>query len=208
MTIHDKDSLERGRKLFAGECKFLLGAVKVDDLPTYNMPEIAFAGRSNVGKSSLVNAVLGQKIARTSATPGHTRQLNFFMVRKELIVVDLPGYGYAKAAKKEVAGWNYLIYDYLRGRPGLSRVFMLVDSRHGLKDSDNDVMNVLDDAAMSYQIVLTKSDKVKKKNIDDIFESINKIAGEHTALHPEVLVTSSRENEGIDVLRAEIAAML
>ena len=154
--------LEAGRLLFAKECRFVAGAADMATLPTDALPEVAFAGRSNVGKSSLVNALTGRKtLARTSDTPGRTQQLNFFELGERLMLVDLPGYGYAEAPKHLVKQWTRLIQDYLRGRPGLRRVLMLVDGRHGLKDTDRELMDMLDKAAVNYKLVLTKADKVK-----------------------------------------------
>ena len=155
--------LEDGRKLFAGDCTFLLGAAALSQVPESGLPEIAFAGRSNVGKSSLVNALTGRKtLARISDTPGRTQQLNFFDIGQRFILADLPGYGYARAPKRDVDAWTDLVKAYLMGRPQLRRVCMLVDSRHGLKTNDLEVMKDLDEAAVSYQIIMTKADKVKE----------------------------------------------
>lgn len=195
--------------LFRQSCDFKVGAASIDQIPpNMRLPEVAFVGRSNVGKSSLLNALTGQNsLARTSKTPGCTRQINFFSLADHLMLVDLPGYGYAKASKKEVKGWNQMILDYLTGRPNLSRVFVLVDSRHGIKPGDRDIMSILDDFAVSYQIILTKTDKQKQSEIEKIVETIRQLELEHTALHPEVLVSSAREKTGIGELRNVITQL-
>ena len=166
-------------KLFRRPCTFLKGVVRVADLPGDTLPEVAFAGRSNVGKSSLLNALVGQKaLARTSNTPGRTREVNYFLLDERLYLVDLPGYGYARASKKEVAGWNRLIQDYLKGRASLRRVFLLIDARHGLKSSDKPTLALMDQAAVSYQVVLTKADKVKASELEKNHTSCVKRARE------------------------------
>ncbi len=205
--------LEKGRLLFREKCEFLLGAASLSQLPEPDALEIAFAGRSNVGKSSLLNALTGRNsLARTSNTPGRTQQLNFFFLgeRKEkgLYVVDLPGYGYAKVSKKLVKEWVKLMRDYLRGRPNLRRVFVLVDGRHGLKDSDRELMSMLDETAVSYQIVLTKSDKVKMAEQEKLIAKTEKAISKNVAAHPKVLITSSMKGYGLDELRGVIAEML
>ncbi len=156
------EAIEAGRKLFARECRFVMGVAQLDGLPEITAPEVAFAGRSNVGKSSLVNALTGRRtLARTSHTPGRTREINFFLLGERLMLVDLPGYGYARASKTSIRDWTALVRGYLKGRPNLRRVCLLVDARHGFKDSDRAVMAALDEAAVSYQIVLTKIDKTR-----------------------------------------------
>jgi len=196
------------RKLFAGEAKFVWGAQRIDQLPPQKLPEIAFAGRSNVGKSSLLNAVLGRRsLARVSNTPGRTRELNYFAVGDILYVVDMPGYGYAKAPKSLVAGWTQLIHDYLRGRPQLKRVMLLIDSRHGLKASDREIMTMLDKAAVSYQAVLTKADKPKSGDLAQVLRETEGELKKHPAAHPVVLATSAVEGLGIEELRAAIAEL-
>jgi GTP-binding protein len=182
----------------------------LDVLPPADRPEIAFAGRSNVGKSSLINAVVRQKaLARTSNTPGRTQELNFFAVEGvSCFLVDMPGYGYAEAPKEKVAAWTRLVDDYLRGRPTLKRVFMLVDARHGLKAADKPVMKMLDEAAVSYQIVLTKADKIPETTLRAVIAATVAATGSHPAAHPVIHATSSVGGHGIDLLRAEIAALL
>ncbi len=198
--------LEAGRVLFAGACDFMLGVVKAEGLPRTQLPEIAFCGRSNVGKSSLVNALTGRKtLARTSNTPGRTQELNFFNLGDALILVDLPGYGFAKAPKAQVVGWTRLILDYLKGRRELTRAMLLIDARHGLKDKDRDVMKTLDAAAVTYQIVLTKADKVKAADLARIAGEVRAEAATHVAAFPEIVVTSSETGDGIAELRAVLA---
>jgi len=200
--------LEAGRLLFAKECRFVAGAADMATLPTDALPEVAFAGRSNVGKSSLVNALTGRKtLARTSDTPGRTQQLNFFELGERLMLVDLPGYGYAEAPKHLVKQWTRLIQDYLRGRPGLRRVLMLVDGRHGLKDTDRELMDMLDKAAVNYQLVLTKADKVKSADLAKVLSQSTAAIARRPAAHPEILVTSAREGQGVPELRAALAAL-
>lgn len=202
------DQLEVGRKMFAGECVFMLGAAGLNQIPDTVLPEIAFAGRSNVGKSSLVNALTGRKtLARTSHTPGRTQQVNFFNLADKMIVADLPGYGYAKAPKDQVAKWTRLVNAYLRGRQQLRRVLVLIDARHGMKDVDRDVMKMLDVAAVSYQVVLTKIDKVKAGPLDKLLDQTHAELARHVAAHPIIRCTSSAKKIGIEELRAELAAL-
>lgn len=203
------EELERGRLLFAGEVEFLLGVVALKHLPEDFPVEIAFAGRSNVGKSSLLNALTNRKdIARTSNTPGRTRELNYFLVGKKLAMVDMPGYGYAKAQKTLVAKWQSLVRSYLRGRPSLRRVFVLIDARHGIKQTDLKTLDLLDETAVSYQIVLTKIDKIRTHEQEEVIERTLADIKKRPAAHPEIHVTSSVKGGGIAELRAEIAAML
>ncbi len=202
------ETIETGRHLFAQDCAFLGAAVETARLPETDLPEIAFAGRSNVGKSSLVNALTGRKtLARTSHTPGRTRQLNFFDLGGRLILVDLPGYGYARAAKTDIRRWSALTRRYLRGRPGLRRICLLVDARHGTKDSDRDVMAALDQAAVSYQVVLTKADKVKPQALAAVLRAVEQELAAHPAAHPACPLTSARTGLGIAELRAALAAL-
>lgn len=205
---HDDEALEKGRLLFAQQCDFVIGAANMDQVPETTLPEIAFAGRSNVGKSSLINALTGRKtLARTSNTPGRTRQVNFFDLGNRLMLADLPGYGYAKAPKTEIRQWTGLINDYLRGRAGLRRACLLIDARHGLKSTDREVMKALDTAAVIYQIVLTKCDKLKaaalKERIAGVLEELSK----HPAAHPDIIATSARKGGGIPELRATLAEL-
>ncbi len=202
------EALEEGAKLFAGRCSFLVSAARESQLPELGLPEIAFAGRSNVGKSSLVNALTGRKtLARTSNTPGRTRLVNFFDLAGRLILVDLPGYGYARASKSEIREWTGLTRRYLRGRASLRRVCLLIDSRHGLKDNDRDVMKALDEAAVSYQIVLTKVDKTKPGALETLRAATLKELARHAAAHPECPATSAAKGTGIPELRAALAKL-
>ena len=202
------EDIEAGRLLFAQSCSFIAAAAEAQGLPATNLPEVAFAGRSNVGKSSLINALTGRKtLARTSHTPGRTRQINFFDLSGRLILTDLPGYGYARAAKSEVKRWSALIEQYLKGRAQLRRVLLLIDSRHGAKDIDRRVMSELDEAAVSYQIVLTKADKPKPEALEATRTAIAGEAAGHPAAHPEIAVTSASSGAGIAELRAGIAAL-
>ena len=203
---HDAASLERGRWLFAQEAVFISGAADYDGVPVTRVPEIAFVGRSNVGKSSLINSLTGRRtLARTSNTPGRTQQINFFQILDALMLADLPGYGYAKASKTEIERWTTMIFDYLRGRAPLRRVCLLIDARHGLKDSDIGVMKDLDTAAVSYQILLTKCDKVKAEAMDSLMADTKAQIAKHVAAHPVIVQTSSVKGQGIEFLRAELA---
>ena len=200
--------IEAGRLLFAQPCSFLGSAAEIDQLPQGGLPEVAFAGRSNVGKSSLVNALTGRKtLARTSQTPGRTRLLNFFDLGGRLILVDLPGYGYARASKQEIEAWTSLTRDYLRGRAQLRRLCLLVDARHGLKETDHATMATLDEAAVSYQLVLTKADKARAAALEEVRGEILQEARQHPASHPQQPVTSALDKQGIAALRAELAAL-
>jgi GTP-binding protein len=204
----DPLDLEAGRVLFAQECRFLAGVAQESQLPDLGLPEVAFAGRSNVGKSSLVNALTGRRtLARTSNTPGRTQQLNFFDLGGRLTLVDLPGYGFARASKSSIRQWTGLVRRYLRGRRELVRVCLLIDARHGIKDSDREVMAVLDEAAVSYQIVLTKIDKVTAGARNSTVQAVSVEAARHPAAHPQVAGTSAIEKDGIAELRAALAAL-
>jgi GTP-binding protein len=200
--------IARGEALFKGGCSFVKGVVKIDGLPTDGKPEIAFAGRSNVGKSSLINALTGRtSLARVSVTPGRTRELNFFTLGKDnaLYLVDMPGYGYAKASKAAVKGWTRLIGEYLKGRRELKRVFLLIDARHGIKPNDRETMTLLDEAAVSYQAVLTKADKPKASELEAVTAKVRAELAKRPAAFPQVIVTSARMGEGIKELRAAAA---
>lgn len=187
--------------MFLGPCDFFWGAADSGQLPAIGMPEVAFAGRSNVGKSSLINALTNRKaLARTSKTPGRTQQLNFFNLGDRLTVVDMPGYGFAKVSKTQKAEWDALIGDYLKGRPSLRCVLLLIDSRHGLKDVDRDIMTMLDAAAVSYRIVLTKSDKAD--DLEKMSIAIKEELKKHTAAYPEIITTSAEKKTGIAELQA------
>lgn len=200
------EALEWGNWLFSQECEFLRGAASLNDLPEFGQPEVSFAGRSNVGKSSLINALTGRAtLARTSNTPGRTQQLNFFSLGKRLVLVDMPGYGYAKASKSAIKQWNALLQLYLKGRPTLSRVYVLIDARHGLKENDLEMMRMLDVAAVSYRLVLTKADKVSPTPLRALQQDIEEKLKIHPAAFPKISLTSTVAKMGIAELRAEIA---
>jgi GTP-binding protein len=204
--VLDAEEVEAGRKLFARECRFVAGAAEEAALPPESLPEIAFVGRSNVGKSSLVNALTGRRmLARISNTPGRTRQLNFFALDDRLMLVDLPGYGYAEASKTAIKGWTRLMQNYLRGRSSLRRVCLLIDSRHGIKDPDRALMGLCDAAGLSYQTVLTKIDKLGPESRVAAGVSVAAELARHTAAHPEIHLTSAEKRLGIAALRATLA---
>jgi GTP-binding protein len=200
------EALEQARILFAHPVAFMMGAVKMEGLPDPDLPEVAFAGRSNVGKSSLINALVGQKhLARASNEPGRTREVNFFVLDEVLRLVDLPGYGFARAGKQIKSDFQNLGRAYLRGRPNLKRVYLLIDARHGLKKVDAEALDALDLAAVSYQIVLTKADKMKPHEVDKVVEQTLKAISKRPAAFPRVVATSSEKGAGLPLLRAEIA---
>jgi len=221
--------LKRGEALFKGPCTFVKGVTGVADLPRDGRAEVAFAGRSNVGKSSLINALTGRtSLARVSVTPGRTRELNFFVLGPSpllgedgkpkagregdkrdgaLYLVDMPGYGYAQASKAQVKGWTRLIANYLKGRRELKRVFLLIDARHGIKPNDEETMKLLDEAAVSYQLVLTKADKPKAAELETIQAKVASDLAKHPAAYPQILVSSARTGTGVKELRAAIAAL-
>jgi GTP-binding protein len=203
----DEETLEAARILFAHETRFLMGAVAIDGLPAADLPEVAFAGRSNVGKSSLINAVTGRThLARASTAPGRTREINFFLVDERIRLVDLPGYGFAKVSRDAARKFQNLGRSYLRGRPNLKRAYLLIDARHGLKDVDKEALDAFDTAAVSYQIVLTKSDKLRPAEVAEMTAKTQAAIAKRPAAFPRVLATSSEKGLGIPELRAEIAA--
>ena len=206
--VFDEEAIEAARVLFARQCLFLMGAAKIDGLPPADLPEVAFAGRSNVGKSSLINGLVGQhKLARASNEPGRTREVNFFVLDERLRLVDLPGYGWARASKTTAADFQNLGRAYLRGRPNLKRVYLLIDARHGLKAVDTEALDALDLAAVSYQIVLTKADKLKPAEVEAVTERTLKAIAKRPAAFPRVQATSAAKGTGLPELRAEIAAV-
>jgi GTP-binding protein len=203
----EEDLAERARKLFAGPIEFLKSAPGLQFLPDPTVPEIAFAGRSNVGKSSLLNALTNRKsLARTSNTPGRTQELNYFEVGEPTVLrlVDMPGYGFAEAPRDMVKRWRFLVNDYLRGRAVLKRALVLIDSRHGIKPVDLDIIKMLDDAAVNYQLVLTKSDKVKPTELAKTLEATGEEARKHPAAHPQIFTTSSETGSGMAELRTAV----
>lgn len=206
--VFDADALEAARKLFARETRFLMGAAAIGGLPAPDLPEVAFAGRSNVGKSSLINAVTGRKeLARASNEPGRTREVNFFVLDEDkLRLVDLPGYGFAKVSRDTARKFQNLGRSYLRGRPNLKRAYLLIDARHGLKAVDGEALDAFDLAAVSYQIVLTKADKIKPAEVAKVVDATLKAIAKRPAAFPRVLATSSETGQGIAELRAEIVA--
>jgi GTP-binding protein len=208
--ILSADEIEKGRRLFTRAWTFSRGTPDLDHLPPDDRPEIAFAGRSNVGKSSLINALVGQlRLARASNTPGRTQELNFFTEpNDELYLVDMPGYGFAEAPKEKVAAWNKVLRTYLAGRRTLLRVFLLVDARHGLKPVDDEIMALLDGAAVSYQAVLTKADKISKTDLDKVLSKTQTALSKHPAAFPHVILTSSEKVLGLEDLRATIARLI
>lgn len=202
----DPDAIEAGRKLFAGSCEFAAGAATRTAVPIATLPEIAFVGRSNVGKSSLVNALTGRRtLARISRSPGRTQQLNFFNLAGRLMLVDLPGYGFARVGKAKLHDWQLLARDYLRGRPTLRRTLVLIDARHGVKPSDQEIFKTLTEAAVSFQAVLTKSDLVKPAELTRMIAAVAAAVAHYTAAHPDVPATSAETGAGIAELRAALA---
>ncbi|MDQ2092365.1 ribosome biogenesis GTP-binding protein YihA/YsxC [Marimonas arenosa] len=205
----DDAAREAGRRLFAGGAEFLKGVVAMSGLPPADRIEICFAGRSNVGKSSLINALTGRKgLARASNTPGRTQEINFFTVGPEHYLVDLPGYGYANAPLAKVEKWQRLLKQYLSGRPSLRRAFVLIDARHGIKPVDEEIMALLDSAAVTFQGVLTKADKVKAQDRDRVLAQVREKLSTHPAAFPELVLTSSEKGDGIETLRAIIAGLV
>ena len=206
--VPDEASREAGRKLFAGGAEFLKGVVAMDGLPPADRAEVCFAGRSNVGKSSLINALTGRKaLARTSSTPGRTQEINYFTLGEAHYLVDLPGYGFAQAPVQVVATWQRLLKAYLAGRATLRRAFVLIDSRHGVKPVDEEIMALLDTAAVPFQTVLTKADKVKASDRETMLDQVRGRLRDHPAAFPEMILTSSEKGDGIDILRSTIAGL-
>jgi GTP-binding protein len=204
----DQISAEKGRKLFAGESLFVKGVVAMSGLPDADRMEVCFAGRSNVGKSSLINALTGTKgLARASNTPGRTQEINFFTQGPDLYLVDLPGYGYANAPLAVVEKWQKLLKRYLSGRQTLRRAFVLIDSRHGVKDVDEEIMSLLDSSAVTFQCVMTKADKVKAKDREKVIEQVRTALARHPAAYPEIVLTSSEKGDGIATLRSIITGL-
>ena len=204
----DAAAEEAGRLLFAQECDFVAGAATDAAMPADSLPEIAFAGRSNVGKSSLLNALTGRSaLARVSHTPGRTQQLNFFVLGRRLMLVDLPGYGFAQASKQQMARWTQLTRRYLKSRAALRRVLLLIDARHGIKEADRPVMDLLDEAAVSFQIVLTKTDKLPPSQLAARLDGVARELARHVAAHPAIHLTSAHEGSGVAALRASLAAL-
>ena len=200
--------LDAARKLFAGSCEFVWGTGDISSLPPQSLPEIAFVGRSNAGKSSLINALTSRKsLARVSHTPGRTREINFFKLGERLMLADLPGYGYAKASKTMTAEWQKLIFSYLRGRASLRRVSLLIDARRGILDLDREVMDLLDEAAVSFAVVLTKIDKLSPEIVADCVTAADNEARKHTAAFPQISATSAFRGMGLDPLKVQLAAL-
>ena len=205
----DEVTFELGRKLFAGQTDFLKGVVAMSGLPPADRTEVCFAGRSNVGKSTLINALTGRKgLARASNTPGRTQEINYFTLSESHYLVDLPGYGYANAPLPVVEKWQKLLKSYLAGRQTLRRAFVLVDARHGIKAVDEEIMSLLDSAAVTFQCVLTKTDKVKPKDLDKVLAQVRSKLAPHPAAFPELILTSSEKGDGIPTLRSTIATLV
>ena len=204
--IRDDAEAELGRKLFSGPVNFLKGVVAMDGLPEANRVEVCFAGRSNVGKSSLINAITNRKgLARASNTPGRTQEINFFELGDKRYLVDLPGYGFANAPVAVVEKWQRLLKSYLSGRPNLRRAFVLIDSRHGIKPVDEEIMQLMNRSALTFQVILTKIDKIKQPEQDKVLLQVRTKLAKHPAAFPELIITSSEKGEGIATLRAVIA---
>lgn len=196
-------------KIFTAPPEFMLSVAHLEQLPEDNLPEVAFAGRSNVGKSSLINALFNRKdVAKTSATPGRTQQLNYFCVAEKLYLVDLPGYGYAKAPTSEVKRWQSVLTSYLKGRANLRRIFLLIDSRTGIKKADEKIIQLLDESAVTYQVVLTKTDKISNKDLQQLEQTISETLKKHAAAHTKVICSSAEKKTGMEEIRSEILCLL
>jgi len=205
----EAEALELGRRLFAGPCDFVKGVVAMDGLPPPDRPEVCFAGRSNVGKSSLINALVGRKgLARASNTPGRTQEINYFALGERGYLIDLPGYGYAEAPPAKVAEWQALLRAYLAGRVTLRRAYVLIDARHGVKAADHEIMDLLDRAAVSFQAVLTKADKPKTGSLARVIAAVKADLARHPTAYPEILVTSAQNGTGLELLRAAVATLI
>ena len=204
-TMEGRRNLKAKNSLFSSQVDFVKGVVSLDGFPPDDRPEVCFAGRSNVGKSSLLNAITKRKsLARTSNTPGRTQQINYFSVSNKLYIVDLPGYGYAKAPLHEVKKWQKLVFSYMSGRRNLKRIFLLIDIRHGIKSNDIEIMNLLDEAAVNYQIIFTKCDKIKGQTLENLVMDYTKSLDPQIAVYPEVIISSAQQKEGIEIIRSEI----
>jgi len=204
-TMEGRKNLKAKNSLFSSQIDFVKGVVSLDGFPPDDRPEVCFAGRSNVGKSSLLNAITKRKsLARTSNTPGRTQQINYFSVSNKLYIVDLPGYGYAKAPLHEVKKWQKLVFSYMSGRRNLKRIFLLIDIRHGIKSNDIEIMSLLDEAAVNYQIVFTKCDKIKGQVLENLVMDHAKSLDSQIAVYPEVIISSAQQKEGIEIIRSEI----
>ena len=204
-TMEGRKNLKAKNSLFSSQVDFVKGVVSLDGFPPDDRPEVCFAGRSNVGKSSLLNAITKRKsLARTSNTPGRTQQINYFSVSNKLYIVDLPGYGYAKAPLHEVKKWQELVFSYMSGRRNLKRIFLLIDIRHGIKSNDIEIMNLLDEAAVNYQIIFTKCDKIKGQTLENLVMDYAKSLDSQIAVYPEVIISSAQQKEGIEIIRSEI----
>ena len=204
-TMEGRKNLKAKNSLFSSQIDFVKGVVSLDGFPPDDRPEVCFAGRSNVGKSSLLNAITKRKsLARTSNTPGRTQQINYFSVSNKLYIVDLPGYGYAKAPLHEVKKWQKLVFSYMSGRRNLKRIFLLIDIRHGIKSNDIEIMNLLDEAAVNYQIIFTKCDKIKGQTLENLVMDYTKSLDPQIAVYPEVIISSAQQKKGIEIIRSEI----
>ena len=204
-TMEGRRNLKAKNSLFSSQVDFVKGVVSLDGFPPDDRPEVCFAGRSNVGKSSLLNAITKRKsLARTSNTPGRTQQINYFSVSNKLYIVDLPGYGYAKAPLHEVQKWQKLVFSYMSGRRNLKRIFLLIDIRHGIKSNDIEIMNLLDEAAVNYQIIFTKCDKIKGQILENLVMDYTKSLDPQIAVYPEVIISSAQQKDGIEIIRSEI----